>query len=120
MDAAAIKQACARKRPGQLQGALLATAAYVGAGPAWAQYGGGYPTLPATIVDTRIGDLRGQLQQYLPGLLPNDTGPAFLATASLGVNGGSPTMHCASTGRAGRTSSRSSARPYRFLATRRG
>jgi len=88
MDAAAIKQACARKRPGQLQGALLATAACVGAGPAWAQYGGGYPTRPATIVDTRIGDLRGQLQQYLPGLLPNDTGPAFLVTASLGVNGG--------------------------------
>jgi len=88
MDAAAIKQACAKKWPGQLQGALLATAAYVGAGPAWAQYGGGYPTLPATVVDTRIGDLRSQLQQYLPGLLPNDTGPAFLVTPSLGIDGG--------------------------------
>ncbi len=74
------------RRRGLLCGTLLAVAA--GAAPAWAQYGGGYPTLPPTIIDTRIGDLHGQLQQYLPGLLPRNAGPAFLVTTSLGVDAG--------------------------------
>ncbi len=87
MGPGTIRRARARGplgRPDILRGTLLAMAA--GSGPAWAQYGGGYPTLPATIIDTRVGDLRGQLQQYLPGLLPRETGPAFLVTGSLGVD----------------------------------
>ncbi len=72
-----------------LSGALMATGVSAGAGAAWAQLGGGYPTLPATVTDTRIGDLRGQLEQYLPGLQqPRTTGPAFLVNASLGVDAG--------------------------------
>lgn len=69
-------------------GWLAAAAASLGAGTAWAQLGGGYPTLPATVTDTRVGDLRGQLEQYLPGLQPRTTGPAFLVSASLGVDAG--------------------------------
>ena len=73
-------------RPNRHRGVLLLTATCLGSGPAWAQYGGGYPTLPATIADTRIGDLRGQLQQYLPGVLPRTTGPAFLVSTSIGAD----------------------------------
>ena len=73
-------------RSGLLHGAVLASVA--GTGAAWAQYGGGFPTLPPTVIDTRVGDLRGQLQQYLPGLLPRDTGPAFLVRTSLGADVG--------------------------------
>ncbi len=72
---------------GRLAQAGLA-AASLGAGTAWAQLGGGYSTLPATVPDTRVSDLRGQLEQYLPGLQPRTAGPAFLATASLGVDAG--------------------------------
>jgi uncharacterized protein (PEP-CTERM system associated) len=85
----AITQARAGKWlgwPGPVRGTLLAAAACASAGSAWGQLGGGYPTLPATVVDTRVGDLRGQLQQYLPGLLPRNTGPAFLVTTSAGVD----------------------------------
>ena len=67
---------------------LGAVTASLGVGAAWAQLGGGYPTLPATVPDTRVGDLRGQLEQYLPGLLPRTAGPAFLVSASLGVDAG--------------------------------
>ena len=80
------------RRPAQA--GLLAAASLgagtisLGAGVAWAQLGGGYPTLPATVTNTRVGDLRGQLEQYLPGLLPRTTGPAFLVSASLGVDAG--------------------------------
>ena len=79
-------------RPGGLlarptQAGLLAVAS-LHAGAAWAQLGGGYPTLPATVTDTRVGDLRGQLEQYLPGLQPRTAGPAFLVSASLGVDAG--------------------------------
>ncbi len=78
------------RRPAQ---AGLLAAASLGAGTAslgaaWAQLGGGYPSLPATVTDTRVGDLRGQLEQYLPGLLPRTAGPAFLVHASLGVDAG--------------------------------
>ena len=75
-------------RPGRRPGRAgwLAAAASLGAGAAWAQLGGGYSSLPATVTDTRVGDLRGQLQQYLPGLLPRGPGPAFLGSASLGVD----------------------------------
>lgn len=66
----------------------LAAAASLGAGAAWAQLGGGYSSLPATVADTRVGDLRGQLEQYLPGLLPRTAGPAFLVRASLGADAG--------------------------------
>lgn len=77
-------------RPGRRPGRAgwLAAAASLGAGAAWAQLGGGYSSLPATVTDTRVGDLRGQLQQYLPGLLPRGPGPAFLVSASLGVDAG--------------------------------
>ena len=88
MAAVTTNRARVRRRLRRIERTLVATAACVGAGPAWAQYGGGYPTLPATIVDTRVGDLRGQLQQYLPGLLPRVTGPAFLVTTSLGLDVG--------------------------------
>ncbi len=88
MDAAASKPRPAAKPLMRRHGAFLVTAACVGAGPAWAQYSGGYPSLPATVADTRVGDLRGQLLQYLPGLLPRNTGPAFLVTTSLGVDVG--------------------------------
>lgn len=83
-------------RPGRrpVQTGLLA-AAGLGAGKvglgisvAWAQLGGGYPSLPATVPNTRVGDLRGQLEQYLPGLQPRTAGPAFLVSASLGVDAG--------------------------------
>jgi len=89
MDLVAIRRAHTEGQlghPGAIRGALLAAAACAGAGSAWGQLGGGYPTLPATVVDTRVGDLRGQLQQYLPGLLPRETGPAFLVKASAGVD----------------------------------
>ena len=88
MDAVVIRRTRTSERFGRsglLQGVLLAVAACA-ARPAWAQYGGGYPTLPPTVADTRVGDLRGQLQQYLPGLLPRNTGPAFLVTTSLGAD----------------------------------
>ncbi len=83
-------------RPGRrpAQAGLLAAAslgagtAGLGLSAAWAQLGGGYPTLPATVTDTRVSDLRGQLEQYLPGLQPRTTGPAFLVSASLGVDAG--------------------------------
>jgi len=91
MDLIAIRRACAGRRRVQsspLRSALLASAVCAAAGSALGQYGGSYPTLPATVVDTRIGDLRGQLQQYFPGLLRRDTGPAFLVTASAGVDVG--------------------------------
>ena len=65
-----------------------AAAASLGAGTAWAQLGGGYPSLPATVTDTRVGDLRGQLEQYLPSLQPRTAGPPFLVSASLGVDAG--------------------------------
>ncbi len=67
---------------------LCAGVASFYAGAAWAQLGGGYPSLPATVTDTRVDDLRGQLEQYLPGLQPRTTGPAFLVNASLGVDAG--------------------------------
>ena len=63
-------------------------AAILGDGAAWAQLGGGYSSLPAIVADTRIGDLRGQLEQYLPGLLPRTAGPAFLVNGSLGMDAG--------------------------------
>lgn len=88
MDAVVIRRTRTSEgfgRSGLLQGVLLAVAACA-ARPAWAQYGGGYPTLPPTVADTRVGDLRDQLQQYLPGLLPRNTGPAFLVTTSLGAD----------------------------------
>lgn len=88
MGAYTTKKARISDRPGRFDSAVLAAAACIGGTSAWAQAGGGLPTLPATIVDTRVGDLRGQLQQYLPGLLPRDTGPAFLVTTSLGVDMG--------------------------------
>jgi len=91
MDVITIRRPNAIKqlgRPGLLRGTMLAVATCAGADPAWAQYGGGYPTLPATVTDTRVGDLRGQLEQYLPGLQPRTTGPAFLVTTSLGVDAG--------------------------------
>ena len=72
-------------RPAQ---AGLLAAASLGAGTAWAQLGGGYSSLPATVTDTRVSDLRGQLEQYLPGLLPRTAGPAFLVNTSLGVDAG--------------------------------
>jgi uncharacterized protein (PEP-CTERM system associated) len=76
-------------RAGLLAAASLgAGAASLGGGAAWAQLGGGYSSLPATVTDTRVSDLRGQLEQYLPGLLPRTTGPAFLVNASLGVDAG--------------------------------
>lgn len=76
-------------RAGRLAAASLgAGTASLGAGMAWAQLGGGYSSLPATVTDTRVGDLRGQLEQYLPGLLPRGAGPAFLVNASLGVDAG--------------------------------
>lgn len=74
------------RRSRLVTGALVATG--VSGGAAWAQLGGGYPTLPATVTDTRVGDLRGQLEQYFPGLQPRITGPAFLVNASLGVDAG--------------------------------
>ena len=66
---------------------LGAGTASLGVGMAWAQLGGGYSSLPATVTNTRVSDLRGQLEQYLPGLLPRTTGPAFLVSASLGDEG---------------------------------
>lgn len=76
-------------RAGWLAAASLgAGTASLSAGMAWAQLGGGYSSLPATVTDTRVGDLRGQLEQYLPGLLPRGAGPAFLVNASLGVDAG--------------------------------
>lgn len=80
-----------RRRPGRagwVAASLGAGTASAGVGAAWAQLGGGYSSLPATVTDTRVGDLRGQLEQYLPGLLPRTTGPAFLVNASLGVDAG--------------------------------
>jgi len=68
--------------------ALAVTTAVMVAGPARAQLGGGYPTLPATVTDTRVGDLRGQLQSYLPGVLPRTGGPAILIQPSIGVDVG--------------------------------
>ena len=91
MDALARRHAETSKltwRPSRQQGVLFVAAGCLGSGAAWAQYGGGYPTLPATIVDTRVGDLRGQLQQFLPGVLPRTTGPAFLVSTSLAVDAG--------------------------------
>jgi len=75
-----------RSRPARV--ALLASFTSAGAGAAWAQLGGGYSALPATVPDTRVGDLRGQLEQYLPGLLPRTAGPAFLVNTSLGIDAG--------------------------------
>ena len=86
MSAVTSKKARIGDKPGRFDSAVLAAAACLGGTSAWAQAGGGLPALPATIVDTRVGDLRGQLQQYLPGLLPRDAGPAFLVTPSLGVD----------------------------------
>ncbi len=85
---ASSKRARVSDKPGRFDSAVLAAAACIGGTSAWAQVGGGFPTLPATVIDTRVGDLRGQLQQYLPGVLPRDTGPAFLVTTSLGVDVG--------------------------------
>ena len=79
-----------RGRPSR-RAALLGAAGtvLVCGGPARAQLGGGYPTLPATVVDTRVSDLRGQLQQYLPGTLPPRVGgPAFLIQPSIGIDVG--------------------------------
>ena len=80
---------CRPAQAGLLAAASLgAGAASIGAGTAWAQLGGGYSSLPATVTDTRVSDLRGQLEQYLPGLLPRTAGPAFLVNTSLGVDAG--------------------------------
>lgn len=68
--------------------AIVVAAACSTSSAAWAQYGGGYPTLPATVPNTRVGDLRGQLQAYLANSPPRTSGPAFLVETSLGVDFG--------------------------------
>lgn len=64
---------------------LLATLAPL---PAFAQYGGGYAPLGSAFPSTRVGDLRTQLQSYLPNQLARTTGPAVLITPSIGVDVG--------------------------------
>ena len=62
---------------------LLAGLAGLGAGPAWAQYGGG--VAPAVGANLRTDDLRGQLQQFRPAPLPRDNSPAWRISPSIGV-----------------------------------
>ena len=71
----------------RLAGVALA-ATVGGTHPAWSQAGGGQPALPKEVADTRIGDLRGQLQAYLPGVQVRTSGPAIQVTTSLGVDVG--------------------------------
>jgi uncharacterized protein (PEP-CTERM system associated) len=73
-------------------GRVLAGAAWAAlgcfAGPAasWAQAGGG-TTVPATGLDTtRVGDLRGTLQAYLPNAPPRTIGPNWQVSPSIGVD----------------------------------
>jgi len=75
-------------------GRVLAGAAWAAlgcsAGPAasWAQAGGG-TTVPATGLDTtRVGDLRGTLQAYLPNAPPRTIGPNWQVSPSIGVDVG--------------------------------
>ncbi len=56
--------------------------------PAWAQAGGGYPTLPAANVDVRTGDLRQQLEAYQPGKIDRLSQPDWIISPSIGLDVG--------------------------------
>ena len=70
-----------------LAGACAALVGMTKAGPAHAQnLGGGYPNLPAALVDVRTGDLRQQLQAYEPNQPARSTLPKWIVSPSIGVD----------------------------------
>ncbi len=83
----ATSHPCSSPRGRVLAGAAWAALGCV-AGPAtgWAQAGGG-TTVPATGLDTsRVGDLRGTLEAYLPNAPPRTIGPNWQVSPSIGVD----------------------------------
>ncbi len=69
-------------------GGLLLVSGLSSPGAAWAQAGGGYPSLPPAGVDVRTGDLRQQLQSYEASPLLRSTQPEWIVSPSIGVDVG--------------------------------